>query len=765
MNKYIILFLFIISTATLQAQQYVSISGFIKNIENGEALIGAYVIDTANLTGTVTNSYGFYSIDVPAKSTSIKFSYIGYKSIVVQLNTKADTTINILLSQNSVLDEVVITGGYNSLKSNLTGIETITPKMVNSLPVIMGESDIIKTLTLLPGVSFGNESTAGYFVRGSSSDQNLLLIDGVPVYNPYHLHGYFSVFNTDAINSATLYKGAVPSEFGGRLSSVLDIKMREGNSKKIAGSITLGTVTAKALLEGPIIKDKTSFLITARRSMLDVFNPMFSSMVTAFNGMSRVSEDMDLTNYFFFDYNAKVNHKFNDRNRMYINFYQSKDNYQNKNSLYSFNNEIKWQNITSSFRWNHVYSNNLFSNTTFYYTGYNYSSKDELENSADIQNSIQYTTDIKDYSGKIDFNYGIKNHSLKFGAQYLNQIIKPGISTVIQKGEGNTKNIDTSYNSAVNTHNATLYFEDDFSPFEKLSVSAGLHFSGYYTPNKFYPSIQPRFSFNYTPFKKISIKGSYTRMVQHLHLLSNTWSGNPSDIWVPSTSLVKPENSNQIATGITYNVGKYYLSAEAFLKNMNNLIEYSEGASYINNQSDWQNKIETGTGKAYGVELSAKKDIGKITGLFSYTYSKSTRKFEKINNGKEFPYIYDRTHSTSIAIMYKINKKWDMGANWVFATGQPVTIAESYIIINLEEDQYFKYYKSINGARLPNYHRLDVCMNYTKTYTKFNYKISTGVYNAYNRQNPYNIYDIHNGLYINSLLGFMPYITLSFKFN
>jgi hypothetical protein len=764
------LFLVLMVLVQFQTAGQVTLSGFVKDRENGEVLIGAFAMDTVNSKVTTTNEYGYFSIQCRTKCTALKFSYIGYSTLTIIVKSNKDTALDILLTKNALLNEVIVNGGYNGLKSNLTGIETMSSKMVNSLPSIMGEPDIIKTLTFLPGVSFGNEAVSGYFVRGGSSDQNLILIDGVPIYNPYHLHGYFSVFNSDAINNATLYKGAVPANYGGRLSSVFDITMREGNSKKLSSKLTIGTITTKILIEGPIINEKTSFLITARRSMLDVFNPLISSNLAFFNGMSRVAKDIDLANYYFYDYNAKVNHKVNSKNRVFVCFYSSKDNYRNKNSEFALKNAIIWENTAASLRWNHIYSNSLFSNLTLYYSKYNYCSKDALViqgSGTDLENSIEYTTGICDYSVKEDFNYNFNKHLLKFGFQYLNQTLAPAISTVNQLGSESGQNIDTTFNSLIYTHEAIMYFEDEFNLFDKVSMIAGAHLCGYFVDNRFYPSIQPRFSLYYLPFNNISIKGSYSRMVQPLHLLSNTWSGDPSDIWVPSTSQVKPENSNQFAAGITYNANSIYLTAEAFWKNMNNLIDYKEGASFFNSQSNWQDKIETGSGKAHGLELSLKKEKGKLTGLLSYAHSKSVRKFENINNGNQFPYIYDRAHSVSSALTYSINNKFSVGANWLFASGQPTTIAESYVInnLNLYREEYYKHFNSINGAKLPNYHRLDICMNYVRNYRLFNYQISTGIYNVYNRKNPYSIYDTGESLYINSLMGLVPYITLSIGFN
>jgi outer membrane receptor for ferrienterochelin and colicin len=469
----------------------------------------------------------------------------------------------------------------------------------------------------------------------------------------------------------------------------------------------------------------------------------------------------NVSNYYFFDYNAKVNHRFNANNRLFFNLYQSKDNFKNKNSDYGLKENISWENSVASLRWNHVYPNSLFSNLTLYHSKYKYVSGDVMNT-----DQITYSTGIHDFSAKNDYNYNILNHSLRFGAQYLFQVVKPAVTVINQSATHTHLQKDTTYKSTFNPNQVTIYIEDEIQLIEKLTATAGFHLAGYASDRVFYPSLQPRVSANYNLVPSVSLKASYTRMSQPLHLLSNTWSGDPSDLWVPSTKRVKPENANQVAAGISYNYKSLFFSAEAWWKNMHNLVDYAQGASYANKNANWQDQITTGSGIAKGIELSIKREKGRATGLISYSFSKSERTFAKINNGKPFPYTYDRAHSITSALMLKLNDKYSLGANWVFASGQPVTITESIVINQLMwGDEWYYKYSSINGVRLPNYHRLDISLNYTKKYNIFDFQASTGVYNAYNRKNPYSVYDDSETLYINSLLGIVPYVTLTFSFN
>ena len=744
----------------------IKVSGYIREAKDKEVLIGANITDSISNRGTSSNRFGFFSISLPSNRCNLTVSFIGYKNYKLEITQQTDSLIDLFLEIDNQLQEVLVSGAYNSQDFNYTGIESLSSKTVKALPSFLGEPDIIKSLTLLPGVSFGNEAVSGFFVRGSSSDQNLLLLDGVPVYNPYHLYGYFSAFNADAINSVSLYKGAIPSGFGGRLASVLDIQIREGSSEQFKGQFTFGTVTSKILLEGPIIKGKTSFLFTARRSMLDVYNENITNIIAGFSGMGIVDNKMELSQYYFNDFNLKLNHKINNKNRIFANIYRSADIYNKIDSTIAMQDQINWSNTIASARWNRMYSNSLFSNLNLYFSQYQYNAQKSMlyGEQEHAENSIAYLSKITDLSVKMDFNYSLNRHQFLFGAQYVNQVLSPSVTTVKQINNGN--NIDTSYYETSLINNIVLYFEDEYRFNNKWSINAGLRFSSFLNSEVFYPFVAPRLSVKYLPSRNVSLKASYTRTHQFLHLLSNTWAGDPSDMWVPSTNKIKPETANQIATSISYRCKKWSISAEVYAKNMNHLIDYKEGASFFTDQRSWENMVETGKGKAYGLELSLKKVQGKFTALLSYTYAKTERQFQNINQGQSFPYIYDRRHSISTALVFNVNNNLSFSSNLVFASGQPVTIAGTYVVNNMPYGGgLFKQYNSVNNGRLPSYHRLDLAMNYKKTYPKFNYLISFGVYNAYNRHNPYYLYDSGESLYVNSLHGIMPYLSLSFGFN
>jgi hypothetical protein len=770
--KYKLAVVFSFFSIILEAQD-IQISGYVKDSTSYEALIGATIYSNETQKSTDTNNFGYFRISLPENTSSLMFSYVGYKPQQVFFKITKDTLINIYMNTKNDLKEVVVYGNTNDkVNKAQTSLEVISAKTVSALPVIMGESDLLRTLVLLPGVTFGTENSPGYFVRGGSNDQNLLLIDGVPVYNAYHLYGFFSVFNTDAINKAKLYKGDMPARYGERLSSLLEIQLKEGNSKKYSGEFTAGIVASKFLLEGPVLKGKTSFLITGRRSMMDVIPDGLSDFISRLDGLDRTKRDITkLSSYYFYDLTAKINHSFSDRSRLFFSYYKGKDDFLMNAAYYRPMNLINWGNSTASLRWNYLFSNKFFSNFTLYSSNYNYFTQNDNFSGAQIPGkqpfgySRKYSSGIRDYSGKMDFESGISGHSIKFGAQYISQNIQPGVSTLYHSYDNPQYNIDTSYNFNKKVQNGVLYVEDSFKPLEKLSVNAGLRVTGFYTDRKIYPSIQPRVSCNYQLVAGMALKASYSRVTQNLHLLSNNILGGPGDIWVPSTRRVAPAVSNQLVLGITQNVNNLFtLSVEAYTKNMNHLIMYKEGASYLIEKNDWQDKIETGTGKSRGIEFSLNKESGNTTGWISYTLSKSDRKFENINFGREFPFTYDRRHNITIALVQKIGKKFSLGADWVYVTGHAVTLANTYVYNELIRSASLKYYSSVNNYRMPAYHRLDLCLNYMKETKILKYTISAGAYNAYNRANPYIILDSFDSLQVQSLFPILPYISFSVKF-
>jgi outer membrane receptor for ferrienterochelin and colicin len=584
----------------------------------------------------------------------------------------------------------------------------------------------------------------------------------------------FSVFNSDAINDAKFYKGGIPAQYGGRLSSVLDLSMREGNAHKYSGEIMLGTFSSKFLVEGPIYNEKTSFLVTGRRSILDISPEFIKNMTLFLSGIYKEQGYMERVDlYSFYDINTKINHSFSDRSRLYFSFYKGNDEYPT-NKMMS-DTYFNFGNTTFSVRWNYLFSNNLYSNITLYYSKFNYINtrgtlQKDSTGKAISGYSLRNTSGIEDYSGKVDFDYALLNHDLKFGAQYVKQNLDPGVYSYNSAGSNPQFNSDTTYNYNKEAHQGVLYVSDNFKPLDKLTINAGLRFDAYFVDNIVHASLQPRFSCNYQLINNLSIKASYTRVTQQLHLLSATSSGAPSDIWVPSTKKVAPSNSNEFVLGINYNFKNIVtLTVEGFTKYMNNLIMYKEGASYAIDKTDWQNMIETGKGKSQGIEFGLKKEKGNTTGWISYTLSRTTRQFDNINFGNEFPFTYDRTHNIAIALMQKLGKKFEIGADWLYATGNAITLSNTmyYNIVPLPPDEIYQsinHYESINGERMPTFHRLDVCINYNKTGKILSYKISLGAYNIYARQNPYYIIESPEGIKMESLFKVLPYLSLSLKF-
>jgi len=648
-------------------------------------------------------------------------------------------------------------------------------KDVKTLPVLLGEVDIMKTIQLMPGVQSGSEGTGGLYVRGGGPDQNLILLDGVPVYNASHLFGFFSVFNADAIQSMSLIKGGFPARYSGRLSSVLDIRMKEGNMKKITGEVSIGLISSKATIEGPIIKDKTSFIVSARRTYLDVLAMPFIMAIN--NGTS--------AGYFFYDINAKINHKFSDKSRIYLSSYLGNDKfyYNNKYSFsetaYEEKGKIRWGNITNALRWNYLVNNKLFSNITLTYSRYNFTTGFESSsksNSQSYSDMFEYKSGIDDVSGRVDFDYTPNpNNNIKFGVSEIYHTFNPGVN-VFEYKETGSDNLDTSFgNKQLYSHEYSFFVEDDVKITKKLKANVGLNFSGFLVKNKNYTNLEPRASIRYLLKENISVKASYARMSQYIHLLSNSTIGLPTDLWVPTTTKLKPEVSDQVALGGIYKLNKKFeFSIEGFYKTMSNLLEYKEGASFFSISDDWQNKVIQGKGWSYGMEFLIRKERGKTTGWIGYTLSWTNRQFDGISFGEVFPYKYDRRHDIGIAITHHFNEDIDMGLTWVFGTGNAVTLAtEKYAGMhqnkNFFSNNYVQYIETRNNYRMPNYHRLDLGVNFHKKMKHGVRTWSFGLYNAYSRQNPFFLYFSKESgstqLYQISLFPIIPSFRYNFKFN
>jgi outer membrane cobalamin receptor len=736
--------------------QKATISGFVTDSETGEKLVGAMIYEQKTKTGTTSNNFGFYSFSLQsADSLLIEISYVGYEKQSVLITKNSEKQINFSLTLNNELSEVLISQSHSIVKSNDISILQIPISQIKNLPSLAGEADILKAFHLMPGVQAGAEGTSGLYVRGGSPDQNLILLDGVPLYYVNHIGGFISVFAPGSINSVKLYKGGFPARFGGRLSSVIDITMKDGNFKKRAGEISLGVISSGLSFETPIKKDKSSFFISLRRCNLDLFTRL----------AQKLTKPQDFsTGYTFYDLNSKLNFKLNEKNSVFLSFYHGRDRIFLKdkststfdNATYKIESNIKWGNILTAARWNHIFKSTVFSNLTIYYTKFYYltdvnNSKTDNDNSSNSETERNlFKSQVNDVSAKYEIEWFPNNqHEIRTGIFYIRHSFVPGYISYKLDLPGQNK--DTTLNSQkLSADESCFYIEDDFHFNKKTSMNIGIHSSLYSVENKTFFSVQPRIVVNRELSQYMSLKASYSTMNQYVHLLSNSSAGLPNDLWVPSTTKIHPEFSQQIVAGLFYTIPKYSLdiSFEVFYKKMNNLIEFKEGTSIFSGTSDWQSKVETnGSGNVKGLELLIQKQVGRYSGWIGYTLSKNTRQFEKLNNGKEFPYKYDRTHDFSIVFNLKIKKNIQFSATWVYSTGSATTLAVSkYPLINT--DYYFSQmtfddahlYNGKNQFRLPAYHRLDIGFTSEKKLTKGTRIWNLSVYNLYNRMNPFILY-------------------------
>ncbi|MBE9466772.1 MAG: TonB-dependent receptor [Bacteroidetes bacterium] len=777
--KYLIITLFLCLVFGKIFSQTYTISGTIEDAKTGEKLLGANAYDELTYKGTASNYYGFYSLTLPKGKIKFTISYIGYQSIQKEFFLNSDTVINLSLNPTIELKEVlVLDNAKTQVKSTRMSVAEIPIQTIKSLPVLMGEVDIIKSIQLLPGVQSGGEGMSGLYVRGGGPDQNLILLDGVPVYNANHLFGFFSVFNADAVQSLSLVKGAFPARYGGRLSSVLDIKMKEGNNKEFKGEGSVGIISSKLTLEGPIIDDKTSFIISGRRTYLDILSQPIIRYTAKKNGY-----DKFIAGYYFYDLNAKINHKFSDKSRLFLSSYMGRDKayfkVKDSEGEQSFENnmDLHWGNITTALRWNYIINNKLFSNTTITYSEYNLLTSIEMTEKQSNPTStdhfkVDYSSGIDDVAGKIDFDYiPNTNHYIRFGINNIYHTFNPGVSAFKYSAEQTS--VDTTFgNNAIYSNEFSVYVEDDIKITGNLKANIGLHYSGFYVKDKLYHSVQPRLSVRYLFNEKLSVKAAYSVMNQYLLLLTNSSMTMPTDLWLPVTDKIKPQKSIQYALGTSYAItDDINISVEGFYKEMSNLIEYREGSSFFSISNDWEDKVVQGKGTSYGAEFFVQKKVGKTAGWIGYTLSWSNRKFEDINFGKTYPYKYDRRHDISIVITHKFSDNIDAGLTWVYGTGNAVTLAtEQYVVKTDNGYEYVEHYEKRNGYRMAAYHRFDFSANFHKQKKWGKRTWSFGVYNAYNRKNPFflNFEEDYNNdrrvLKQYSLFPIIPSISYSFIF-
>jgi hypothetical protein len=726
--------------AKAQPSDKQTISGYITDERSGEKLIGAVVFDTISKKGTTSNEYGFFSISLPTnQKVVLRISYFGMTQQFYEIGNET-RELNVALSKTKNLEEIVVVGNKH-VEQTANGVIQLQMDKLDKLPLIFGEKDVFRVLQLLPGIKSGGEASSGLYVRGGGPDQNLILLDGVPIYNASHLFGFFSTFNSDALSNITMIKGGFPARYGGRASSVLDIRMKEGNLKQYNVEGSIGLISSRLVVEGPIKKDKTSFILSGRRTYLDVLTRPFIAATA-----SAVGEKFT-TGYFFHDYNMKIQHKINDKHHLYLSGYFGLDKFY-INTQFG-NNESKtklqWGNRLAALRWNYKISPRLFMNTTATVSKYEFLIGDESRSNNELDYIFEYTSGILDYSLKSDVTFlPNTNHTVKFGLSEIYHTFNPGISFIdasspyqdVMLTEGSKKQF---------SHEISAYAEDDWKVSNRIAINAGLHSATFFTRRNVNHSLQPRLSTSFLLNELSSIKFGASRMTQFLHLLSNTGIGLPTDLWVPATTLIKPVQANQFSLGYYRSFKNYQFSAESYYKKMENVIQYKEGVSFISGSTDWQQRVTAGKGWGYGAEVFLEKKKGVLTGWIGYTLSWSLRQFDDLNGGEKFYHRYDRRHDLSVVLTYALSKKWDFGAVFVYGTGNAITLPTQtfFTPTNLPGhtgSDKLTGFEQLNGYRMPAYHRLDLSANRTKPKKYGESVLSFSVYNVYNRINPFMLY-------------------------
>jgi len=750
----------------LYAQEKTTVNGTVKDKLSGESIMGAVIkIDQLANVVVTSNEYGFFAIALPKGKYDLSISFVGYEEKRIPIALNESKSIQVFLESKNQLTEVVVESKRkddNLMKAQM-GTETLNMKSISRVPVIFGERDVLKTIQLLPGVKSAGEGNSGFYVRGGASDQNLILLDEAPVYNASHLLGFFSTFNSDAIKDATLIKGNGPAQYGGRLSSVLDVKMKEGNNKNYIVNGGLGLISSRISIEGPIQEDKSSFILSGRRTYADVF--------------LKASEKFKDNILYFYDFNAKANYKIDNKNRIYFSGYFGRDELGLGTSF-----GINWGNKTGTIRWNRIISNKLFLNTSFIYSDYNYDVS--LKNG---ETKFNVNSNIKDVNIKQDYTYYFNpKNTIRFGFNSILHSITPSIFSGTVKNSVNKVGRNGLENA--------IYFNNNFKANQKLNIDYGLRASAYsmmggdvynlYNGNektssillektafgKTYLNIEPRITSNYRINELSSIKLAYARNVQHLHLLSNATASSPSDQWIGDSYNIKPELADQTSIGYTRNFknNTYELGAELYYKNMQNQLDYKDGTN-INTIADVESALLYGIGRAYGFELLAKKKIGVLSGWISYTLSKSERKIEGINGGDWYNAKQDRTHDISVVSIVELNSKWSVSGVFVYYTGNAVTFPTGKYTFG---GQTIYQYAKRNANRMPTYHRFDISVTYEnrdrkKRETSWNFSL----YNVYGRENAYRISfqddpldKTKTQIIQTSLFRWVPSITYNFKF-
>ncbi len=738
-----------------------TISGFVTDAESGETLPSAHIYDIGRRIGTVTNAFGFYSLTLPADSVTLVVSYLGFAEAAYGLLLTEDMKLDVSLIPVDVLADnlIIIAERTEPIEQSVRMSTTSIPiSEVRSLPAVLGEVDLLRSLQLLPGVQSGGEAASGLFVRGGSGDQTLLLLDGARVYNAYHLFGFYSVFNADALKHVELTKGGFPARYGGTLASVVEVGMKEGNTKRYSADAAIGVVSAKAIFEGPIMRDKASFIVSGRRTFLDLIARPFM-------------EDDEVTTFGFYDVNAKVNAQVAPNDRLYFSVYHGRDGFSyREQSPWEYRAYLKWGNVTSTFRWNHVFGDKLFGNLTVTASDYEFETGfDEREGRTTVVSS-DYISGIREFGMKVDMDYSPSSaHYIRFGGQAKYHRFNSGaVRFSSPDDQGVLTNLGR--NIFYGTRGA-LYAEDDITFSEQLKVNVGLRLSSFAITNRLFTALEPRLSIRYLLAGGWALKGSYARMQQYIFLLRNSGVALPTDLWLPSTSRVPPQDGHVGAVGVARSIsgGRYELSIEGYYRTMDNAVEYENAARFLGISDDWQDKVVRGRGWAYGGELLLRKQAGRTTGWIGYTLAWAYRQFDELNNGNKFPYQFDRRHDVSVVVTHRVRPSIELSGIWTFATGSSISLPShiyrglSSVLVECTRC-YIESYTSRNNYRLASYHRLDLGVNFIKRKNGREKTFSLGAYNAYNRKNPFFLYPStdRNGkdvLKQVSLLPIVPYVT------
>ena len=730
-----------------------TISGLITDAATGETLIGAGA--TSGKHGTVSNSFGFYSLTIPGEKdrVDVTFSYVGYLPKTLTIPAGRDTTVHVRLVPGASLEEAVVTAPRESgIASTRMGAIEVPVAAVKSVPALFGEADVLKTIQLLPGVQGGTEGFSGLYVRGGGPDENLLLLDGIPLYHAEHMLGIFSVFQPEAVKKVTLYKGSFPARYGGRISGIVDVRTNDGNLYETHGSVGVSMIGEKLHIEGPVWKGKTSYSLSARGMHTLLLTPVIK--LTGFDG-----------NYFFYDLDAKFAHRFSGRDRLYFNVYHGLDKFHYRESNKVFDGRtgqpftdtqklgIRWGNTVAALRWNHVVGPRLFMNTTVAFNRYHMRMDSDMRtreikadgDTEDSQVQFDYRSGMRDWVAKADFDYTpSSSHKFKFGAEYTFHTFVPETLTGYGRQRVNeSPQADTTLymrsNSLQRGHEASLYAEDEIRLGSHLSLNPGLRATLFNTQGKTYWSIEPRLNAKVNFTEDWWAKASYSRMSQYVHLLSSSQITLPVDLWVPITRNIRPETADQFSLGLYFGgLPGWNFSVEGYYKAIRNVLEYKEGAVFLFDSSGWESKVEAGSGRAMGVELFIEKTTGKTTGWLGYTLAKSDRLFPSINHGQRFPYRYDRRHSVNLVVNHRFNEKFDISLVWNFASGGVTTLPERRIVASSPagEPRYVDLVSSRNNFRLPASHTLNLGFNFHRRHTRGESIWNLSVYNVYNHMNP-----------------------------